>query len=116
MAREFSKTIYDIGQRIRQVRLEKDMSQTDLALAMDTSRNVISRWETGENAIRLDSLLRLSEELQVSPVSLIRTNVDDASEEELLFGQIQELEPAQKAFMLQAMRTMIRGLQKECGA
>ena len=80
MAREFSKTIYDIGQRIRQVRLEKDMSQTDLALAMDTSRNVISRWETGENAIRLDSLLRLSEELQVSPVSLIRTNVDDASE------------------------------------
>ena len=43
MAREFSKTIYDIGQRIRQVRLEKDMSQTDLALAMDTSRNVISK-------------------------------------------------------------------------
>ena len=86
MAREFSKTIYDIGQRIRQVRLEKDMSQTDLALAMDTSRNVISRWETGENAIRLDSLLRLSEEL--------------------LFGQIQELEPAQKAFVLQAMRTI----------
>ena len=47
MAREFDQQIYDVGQRIRQIRIEKGMSQTDLALAMDTDKSAVSKWELG---------------------------------------------------------------------
>ena len=60
MVSDFNRRIYDFGQNIRSIRQDRGLSQTDLALAMDTTKTVISRWETGERVIKLDSLLRLA--------------------------------------------------------
>ena len=93
MARKYDKRLYDIGQQIRTIRMEKGLSQTDLAIAVDTSRNVISKWESGEAAIRMDSLLRLCDELKIPPATVIPRNTDNTDETDLLHVQLQTLEP-----------------------
>lgn len=113
MARKYDKRLYDIGQRIRTIRMEKGLSQTDLAIAVDTSRNVISKWESGEAAIRMDSLLRLCDELKIPPATVIPRNTDNTDETDLLYVQLQTLEPFQKQFVLKAIKTLIKGLKAE---
>ena len=113
MAREYVTQLYDIGQRIREIRMERGMSQTDLAIAVDTSRNVISKWESGESAIRMDSLLRLADELKVPPTAIIPRSMDKADEADLLYNQLQTLDPSQKQFVLKTIKTLIKGLKAE---
>ena len=54
-----------LGQQISLLRKQKNMSQEDLAAAMEVSRQAVSKWETGlcspdtENLIRLASLLEV---------------------------------------------------------
>lgn len=113
MTREYVTQLYDIGQRIREIRMERGMSQTDLAIAVDTSRNVISKWESGESAIRMDSLLRLADELKVPPTAIIPRSSGKADEADLLYGQLQTLNPSQKQFVLKTIKTLIKGLKAE---
>ena len=50
-----------LGQRIYKYRIEKKLSQTDLANALDVSRQSISKWETNGSVPELDKLVKLSE-------------------------------------------------------
>lgn len=113
MARDYHTQLYDIGQQIRKIRMERGMSQTDLAIAVDTSRNVISKWESGENAIRMDSLLRLAAELKVPPTAIIPGSTNKTDEADLLFSQLQTLDSSQKQFVLKTIKTLIKGLKAE---
>ena len=110
MAREFDQRIYEVGQRIRQIRIEKGMSQTDLALAMDTTKNVISKWELGYRVIRLDSLYKLSDILEV-PLSAMIQNMELYKKETFnLCDEIDCLPVEQKQFVLFTIRTLLKGL------
>lgn len=111
MTRDMNQTIYDVGQRIRQIRMEKGMSQTDLALAMDTTKNVISKWELGDRVIRLDNLYRLSDVLEVSPSSFIQDTEAQQKEEINIHNEIDSLPAEQKQFVLRTIRTLLKGLQ-----
>ena len=56
-----------VGQRIRQRRQELGISQKELALRLGVSPAAVSNYESGQNAIREDVLLRLFDILDVDP-------------------------------------------------
>ena len=51
----------NLGERIYTLRTEKEMSQGDLAEALDVSRQSISKWETNGSVPELEKLVKLSE-------------------------------------------------------
>lgn len=60
-----------LGERIYKLRTEKDMSQGDLADALEVSRQSISKWETNGSVPELDKLVKLSEIFGVSLDELV---------------------------------------------
>ena len=55
------------GQRLRERRKELGMSQGELARALGVSLSAVSNYESGQNAMREDVLLRLLQVLDVEP-------------------------------------------------
>ena len=55
-----------IGERIRQLRSEKGMSQEQLAEALHISRQAISKWETGESIPDTERVMLLCRVLDIS--------------------------------------------------
>ena len=60
-----------LGERIYILRTEKEMSQEDLAVALEVSRQSISKWETNGSVPALDKLVKLSEIFGVSLDELV---------------------------------------------
>lgn len=60
-----------LGERICKLRTEKNMSQGDLADALEVSRQSISKWETNGSVPELDKLVKLSEIFGVSLDELV---------------------------------------------
>ena len=60
-----------LGERICKLRTQKNLSQGDLANALDVSRQSISKWETNASVPELDKLVKLSEIFDVSLDELI---------------------------------------------
>ena len=60
-----------LGERICKHRVEKNLSQVDLADALDVSRQSISKWETNASVPELDKLIKLSEIFGISLDELI---------------------------------------------
>ena len=50
-----------LGQNIARLRTQKNLSQGDLADALEVSRQSVSKWETDASIPELDKLLRLAE-------------------------------------------------------
>lgn len=61
----------NLGEKIYQLRTQKNLSQGDLADALDVSRQSISKWETGSSVPELDKLIKLSQLFEVSLDELI---------------------------------------------
>ena len=61
-----------LGNRIQQLRKEHNMSQGDLADALDISRQSVSKWETDTATPDLDKLLKLSEIFNVTLDALVK--------------------------------------------
>jgi transcriptional regulator with XRE-family HTH domain len=54
------------GQRIKEVRLSKGVTQTDLGIDCDTTKAGISRIESGKNNLTIKTLLKIALALDVS--------------------------------------------------
>ena len=59
------------GERIKQSRLEKGLSQKELATVIDVKQNTISQWETGKNAVPIEMLTKLAIALSCDPNYLL---------------------------------------------
>lgn len=55
-----------LSKNIRQLRLQKNMTQEQLASSLNISAQAVSKWETGENSPDSALLLPLAHELGVS--------------------------------------------------
>ena len=66
-----------IGSRIREVRIKKGMRQAELAVKATISLPHISDIELGKTRMMLASFVRLTEALQVSADSLLRTDIPE---------------------------------------
>ena len=66
-----------VGSRIRDVRINRRMSQADLAAKANISLPHISNVENGKASMKLESFIRIIEALQVSADSLLRPDVPE---------------------------------------
>lgn len=75
---------YEIGNRIRKYRKERNWTQEQLAEKINVSKGRISNWEQGINRPDADILADICRALNVSPSELlnVRLSSDDLSEHE----------------------------------
>ena len=64
-----------LGERIRDIRVKKGMSQADLANAAHIALPHVSRIERGKVKMQLDTFIRIAEALEISTDELLRLNV-----------------------------------------
>lgn len=77
--RENTKTdMKELGQRIRQARTSRNMSQLDLAETCDISVPYVSDIERGKKCFSVDILLRITQALQVSADWLLRIDLPES--------------------------------------
>jgi transcriptional regulator with XRE-family HTH domain len=65
--------LVQFGQRVRQLRVERGLSQEDLAELADIHRNYVSQIEGGRRKLSLLNILKLAHGLKVRPTKLIET-------------------------------------------
>ena len=68
-----------VGQRIKDIRLQKKMSQSDLSVAAMISLPHISDIERGKTKMQLATFTRVAEALQVSTDSLLRPDIPEVN-------------------------------------
>lgn len=61
------RDLFETGNRVRELRMEANLTQEQLAEKMDVAGNTISRIETGATVMGIDKLFRLCEELHATP-------------------------------------------------
>ncbi len=62
---------YEIGQRIKECRESRNMSQKDLAAKIGISSGRLSNWEQGLNRPNADIIARICKALDVSPSEIL---------------------------------------------
>ena len=87
-----------IGQRIREVRTKRGMSQQDLATGADISLPHISEIELGKTQMRVSTLIRIAEALQISTDVLLRPNIPQVN------SIVDDLQTAQTIFIVAVFR------------
>lgn len=89
-----------LGTRLKQVRVEKGFSQSDVADFLNISRQSISRWETDKAYPDIDNLVELSKYYEVSVDELLtetkalQQEINEKTEQ--MNKNIQEIEDKQK--------------------
>ena len=68
----------NLGERIYQLRTQKNLSQGDLADMLNVSRQSISKWETNSSVPELDKLIKLSQVFGVTLDALVLEKTSDA--------------------------------------
>jgi len=61
-----------LGERIRSLRMQHNLSQEDLAARLEVSRQSVSKWETDASVPDLDKLVKLSELFHTTLDTLVR--------------------------------------------
>lgn len=74
----------NIGERIRELRIKKNMSQSDLAEKLGVSRQSISKWETNNSVPEINKLVDMGKLFEVSIDELVcGTECGNLPEEQL---------------------------------
>ena len=105
-----------IGERIRNARVEQKMSQAELAAKANISLPHISSIELGKTKMLLSTFIRVIEVLQVSADSIIRANVPTvtnmyASEIDELFADCTPAELESLKSIVKNIKTTMRNNQ-----
>lgn len=61
-----------LGQNLKRIRTEKDISQGDIARELGVSRGFVSNIESGKTNPTLATIAKLAKALSVSPDNLLR--------------------------------------------
>ena len=104
-----------LGERIREERLRLNLTQAQLAEAVDISDTYMGTIERGERSLTLETLVRLVNRLGVSVDYLLADSVDDTDSNILnQFKQIIDGQPLERKQMaISVLRTMLSYFDKE---
>lgn len=69
----------EVGQRIREIRISKGMTQNDLAFKAHISTSNVSDIELGKSKIWLTTFIKIVEALQVSSDIIVRPDVPEVN-------------------------------------
>jgi len=89
-----------LGERVRMLRLEQELSQAALAAASGVSRSAISRLEGGDPSMNIDSLDKLARALGMELLDFLNAGVDEAS---ILLESTRKMPPAERTEALLAI-------------
>lgn len=64
----------NIGERIKEARLNTKMTQDDLAKELNVSHSTVANWESGRNNPDVESLIKIADILKVPIKSLLKEN------------------------------------------
>ncbi len=64
--------LFKIGQSVRYLRLKQNMSQEELAFRAELNMNSISTLERGINNVKIKTLYRIAEALNVDIVNILK--------------------------------------------
>ena len=67
----------NVGNKIKKQRIEKNMTQKNLADALNVSNQLISKWETGESVPSIEYMDKLCTVLDITFNELVSNNVDN---------------------------------------
>lgn len=70
-----TSTPEEIGNRIKQFRIEQKMTQAELAEKMNVSASAVSKWEKGINVPEVQTLYRLSDIFKIPISNLIENKI-----------------------------------------
>lgn len=99
---------YEIGNRIRKYREERNLSQKQLAALIGVSNSRLSNWEQGVNRPDADILAVLCRTLQISPSELLDVHL---SGEELTDRERKILEAYREKTDLQKAIHILLGIE-----
>ena len=89
----------EIGQQLRAYRLESGMRAEEIATRLGISRAALYRYEKGD-VIKLDTVQRLAELLQISPVSLLGVGVEYHNRPVGYFERLRQIEESADEMLL----------------
>lgn len=72
----------NLGKKLKEVRLEKELSQEEVASKLFVSRQAVSRWETGKSIPDYPTLVSICELYNISLDNLF--NIKTTNKEELI--------------------------------
>lgn len=108
-----------LGARIRQARIERNMSQFDLAEACNISVPYVSDIERGKKCFSVDILLRIAQALQVSTDWLLRLDIPQTdyayhAEAAALLADCSQEEAALLLDLMSSTKQVIRKRNANC--
>jgi transcriptional regulator with XRE-family HTH domain len=104
----------DIGARIRTARLDRGLTQDQLAGSVGVSRSAVAQWETGRTGQITGNLSRIAEALEVGVEFLMHGNDKRApiearqGDELALLRLYRECEPDDRQMLLRTARRLAR--------
>jgi transcriptional regulator with XRE-family HTH domain len=104
----------DIGARIRLGRIERGLTQDELASGVGVSRSAVAQWETGRTGQITGNLARIAEALEVSVEYLMygndkRAPIEARQGDELaLLRLYRECDPDDRQMLLRTARRLAR--------
>lgn len=98
----------DIGTRIRDARKAAGMTQEQLAEAADLATSYVSQLECGIKCARLDTLVRIANELDVHLVQLL---VSRQSDTDALLALACDCTDTERQIILDVIQTLKRSLR-----
>lgn len=95
------------GSRLKELREERELSQEQLAALLGTSKQVISRYETGQRMPKVDTVMQYAVKLQVSIEKLTGYERDTpdlrTEQEQRLLEAFRAVSPETQDFILASL-------------
>ena len=100
-----------VGNRIQKFRIQRNLTQQELAAIIDISVSHLSNIETGKTIASLEVMFKIANALKVSVDELLRENVSHefALEKHILF----DCNDAERVIILQTISTLKRSLREQ---
>lgn len=77
-----------IGERLYKLRKDKNISQEELANALDVSRQTVSKWETDQSTPDFDKIIPLCEFFGITSDELLTGNYNIKEAKQKMLNQI----------------------------